>query len=174
MTLLGRYHELLVAFVRRRYAICFASAPLLVAIAFTFGDYMWRELLFTLVGVIGVVLASVGVLTVSLRRFLSPVKSVLRSVEQQDRDFAMLPEVWSRLRWFPAFAAGLIASLYGIVCIVGPLVGNVLSNQPLGRNLEAAPLLIALAGTIVFVPVYLSGEQTAAALTALVCEAVGL
>lgn len=174
MSLVARYHEIVAAFALRRYVICLASAPLLVALAFTFGDYTFRELAYTLAAVLAIVVTAALVLRQGLRRYLAPIKTVLRSIDNCERDYSDLPIVWTRLRWLPLFAAGLIAFFYDLVAIVAPFVGNTLSGDKLMRNLEAAPLFMALATTIVSVPLYLSSEQTAASLAALVCEAVGL
>ncbi|MGH7683474.1 MAG: hypothetical protein ACREMT_03925, partial [Vulcanimicrobiaceae bacterium] len=174
MSLVARYHDIVAAFALRRYMICLASAPLLLALAFTFGDYTLREGADTFAAVLGIVVCAIFVIRQSLRWYLKPIKTVLRSIDNHDRDYSDLPVVWERLRWMPLFAAGLLAFFYDVVCVAAPLIANVVSGDRLTRNLEAAPLLMALATTIVSVPLYLSTEQTAASLAALACEAVGL
>ncbi len=174
MSLVARYHEIVAAFATRRYTICFASAPLLLALAFTFGDYTLREALYTLGAVAAIIAAAIVIVRLSLQRYLAPIKKALRSIDRRGRDYSDLPVVWERLRRMPLFVAALIAFFYDVVCVAAPLAGNVFSGERLTRNLDAAPLLMALATTIVAVPLYLSAEQTAAALAALACEAVGL
>jgi methyl-accepting chemotaxis protein len=174
MSLLARYHELLAATALRRYVILLATAPVLVLLALAFGDYSPAEGRWTIAGVVVAAIVSLFAGTLVMRRFLAPVRAALHSFERGDRDFRMLGAVWSRLQWFPLFVSVSLAAIYDIVILAAVPIGNALAAEPLGRNFQGTPLLMAIATIIVAVPTYLSSEQASAALIALVAQAVSI
>jgi methyl-accepting chemotaxis protein len=172
MSLLARYHELLAASASRRYVITLATAPLLVVIALAFGDYNVGR--WPITGVVAAALVSSFAGTFALRRFLAPVRVALQLFERGERDFRRLGEVWSRLQWFPLFVSVLMAALYDIIILAFVPLGNALAGEPLTRNFQETPLLLAIATIIVAVPIYLSCEQARAALVSLVAQSVSI
>jgi methyl-accepting chemotaxis protein len=156
----------------RRYVFTLATAPLLVVLALAFGDYSVGRWPFT--GIIVAALASSFAGTFALRSFLSPVRTALDVFERGDRDFRRLRDVWSRLQWFPLFISVLMAALYDFIILAAVPLGNALAGESLARNFQGTPLLMAIGTIIVAVPVYLSSEQTAAALVSLVAQSISI
>ena len=174
MTLLGRYHDLLVAFSLRRYIVLGVTAPALFAVALAFGDLTPAEAWWSVATVFAIVALSVLFVAQVLRARLAAVKEALRALETELGDAMLFARVDARLRSFPAFVAALFAALYVVASFTVLAIGNTAAARPLSHNLPLTLLLALLSAVLVAVPMYLTTEQTSSAILALVAEGLGM
>ena len=174
MTLLGRYHDLLVAFSLRRYVVLGATAPALLAVALVFGDLTAAEAWWTVAGVLALVSVFLLLVAEVMRSQLAPVKAALRSLESGHEDGAVFARIDARLGGLPAFVATLLTALYVTTVFGAHAIENTASGHPLTHNLPLTLLMAVLSAALVSVPTYLTTEQTSAALRALLAEGFGI